>query len=518
LSRTPAAVIRDSAARFGDRVAARELVVTDRGIFAGRRATYAELFALTLKACAALRRLGIVPGARVAVLLDNSIDMVVSEWACLMQGFVWVALNARSSAAEVRAVLNDCSPAALLVAGRYAELAAAAAPAGCAVLVAESDWRELVAAAPAADGFAEPAAEDPVRIRYTSGTAGLPKGAVQPRRAYEASIEAVERVIGPLLDGDVLVQVAPMSHAAGAMLLPHVAVGASALLVDRFDATAFLEIAAREHATTAFLVPTMLVRVLDALGAGHAPASLRTIVYGAASMPLAPLRHAVERLGPRFVQIYGLTECTWPVSALAREDHLRRPGESEDAWNARLASCGKPTGIAALRVVDSAGSDVAVGEVGEIRVRGGNTMTGYWKGSGTAVHDAKGLDADGWMHTGDLAFRDAEGFLTIVDRLHDMIVSGGFNVYPREVEDALCSHPAVLEAAAFGRPSTEWGETVHAAVVLRPGATANVEQLGRHCAERLAGYKKPRTLEIVASLPRNAAGKILRRVLRTRPS
>jgi acyl-CoA synthetase (AMP-forming)/AMP-acid ligase II len=515
LSPTPATIIGSAARRFGDRVAAVELSCTDGRAVEGRSATYGELLSLTLRACDALLTHGLRPGDRLAVLLDNCIDMIVSEWACLCGGFVWVALNTRTSPSELRSVLDDCAPAVLLVGARYRELAAGTG-ASCRLIEA-SQWRELLDRAEPNESPAQPEAEAPVRIRYTSGTAGQAKGAVLARRAYDASIETVARVIAPIDARDVLVQVAPMSHAAGAMLLPHVAAGARALLVDRFDVEAFLDIVVRYGVTTVFLVPTMVVRLLDALGDGPLPAGLRTIVYGGASMPVAPLAAAVERLGPVFVQIYGLTECTWPVTALGREDHLRREGEGERAWHRRLASCGKPTGVADVRIVDPQGRDVGPESTGELWVRGRSTMSGYWaRGAAGVKRDVKGLDANGWMHTGDVAFVDAEGYVTIVDRLHDMIVSGGFNVYPREVEDALCSHPAVLEAAVVGRPHAEWGETVHAAVVLRPGAAVTAERLTEHCAERLAGYKKPRSLEVVEALPKNAAGKILRRALRER--
>ncbi|MFN2425207.1 MAG: class I adenylate-forming enzyme family protein, partial [Candidatus Binatia bacterium] len=355
-----------------------------------------------------------------------------------------------------------------------------------------------------------PGAEDAVRIRYTSGTAGLPKGAVLPRRCYDASVEAVADVIGPLGADDVLAQVAPMTHAAGAMWLPHALAGASALLVDRFDAAAFVELAAQERVTSAFLVPTMLVRFLEALG--HAPRamSFRSIVYGGASMPVDRLERGLELLGPVFVQIYGLTESNWPVTALRREEHVV-DGPRESRMR-RLASCGRPTAVGELRIVTAAGREATTGETGEVLVRGRNTMLGYW---GKGERDAKGLDAQGWMHTGDVASRDADGFVTIVDRLHDMIVSGGFNVYPREVEDALSSHAAVLEAAVVGRPDPEWGECVHAVVVLRPGAACGEEELAAHVAGRTAAYKKPRSFEFVTELPKNAAGKVLRRALKT---
>jgi acyl-CoA synthetase (AMP-forming)/AMP-acid ligase II len=284
--------------------------------------------------------------------------------------------------------------------------------------------------------------------------------------------------------------------------------------MDRFDARAFLAVAARYRGTAAFLVPTMLVRVLEEARGSGAPATLRTVVYGGASMPVGPLARALEVFGAVFVQIYGLTESTWPVAALSRSDHLRREGEDEPQWRARLASCGKPTAIGELRIVDE-NRDVDTGQCGEIWVRGRNTMSGYWSAPAAQFEaDAKGLDAQGWMHTGDIGVRDAEGYLTIVDRLHDMIVTGGFNVYPREVENVLCSHPAVLEAAVFGRPDEEWGETVNAAVVLKPGARAREQDLVDFCARHVAGFKKPRSLAIVERLPRNPAGKILRRALR----
>jgi acyl-CoA synthetase (AMP-forming)/AMP-acid ligase II len=518
LSESPATIVRAAAERFPDGVALSEVSFTSAGeLVEGRTVAFAALHALTLRACAALAAAGLGAGDRVAVLLDNSIEMVVSEWACLTAGFVWVALNTRTSAAELEAILADSSPSLLLVGERHAPLLeGVGVPAGCRVVRTGREWSSFLDFGAAEVPHREPRPEDAVRIRYTSGTAGAPKGAVLPRRAYDASIETVAEVIAPVRHEDVLVQVAPMSHAAGAMLLPHVRAGAQALLVDRFEARAFITIVERYRATAAFLVPTMLVRVLEALDRAERMATIRTLVYGGASMPVEPLAAAIERLGPVFVQIYGLTESTWPVTALRREDHVRRAGEDEGKWKKRLASCGKPTSIGVLRVVDTRGHDAAIGQTGELWVRGRNTMSGYWPGpTGAAKHDAKGLDAGGWMHTGDLGFLDAEGYVTIVDRLHDMIVSGGFNVYPREVEDVLCSHPAVLEAAVVGRPSTEWGETVHAAVVLKPGAAAHERELIEHCAARLAGYKKPRTLEIIERLPKNAAGKDRARSLRT---
>lgn len=507
-----------------------------------REITYRELYDRVCRACSALTASGMRKGDRLAVLLDNSIDLVITEWVCLLSGFLWVALNTRSSQDEHAAILADCEPALLVAAHRYAPIASRlchgrstrllisqAANAGLVGSRQQDEsatggfesWNDFIASGDRQPPAGQVAPSDAVRIRYTSGTAGTPKGALLTRSCYDASVENVSRVIEPLSADDVLLHAAPMTHASGAMWLPHAAAGARAALAESFDAGVFAEIVERTGATAVFLVPTMLVRVIEHLSARSAQgqsrvrssdacATLRTIVYGGASMPVDRLMRGLELLGSVFVQIYGLTESTWPVTALLREEHPRREGESVESWHSRLASCGKPTPVGELRIVDPDGRDAAVGELGEIHVRGRNTMVRYWQ----ATADGKGLDADGWMHTGDIGRRDPEGNVTIVDRLHDMIVSGGFNVYPREVEDALSSHPAVLEAAVVGRPDAEWGEAVHAFVVSRPGSVVDAEELVEHCRTTLAGYKKPRGVTFVEALPKNASGKILRRSLR----
>jgi acyl-CoA synthetase (AMP-forming)/AMP-acid ligase II len=535
-------LLEDVGTRFAARTALVNLRWDDASGDYRREAsiTYGELYASALRFADALAGRGIRPGDRIAVLLDNSFELVVTEWACLLSGMVWVALNVRSSARENEAILRDCSPAVFVVGSRYR---AQAPPSSSSCIIVETgpagSWDELLASGGPRRPASCPGAEDVVRLRYTSGTAGLPKGAMLPRRCYDASVEVVGEVIGPLFADDVLAQIAPMTHAAGAMWMPHAVAGATALLADRFDARAFVRLALRERVTSVFLVPTMLVRFVEALAEGPRPDSLRSIVYGGASMPVDRLERGLELLGPVFVQIYGLTESNWPITALRREEHLLS-GDAA-ARRRRLASCGRPTSVGEVRIVTADGREAAAGEAGEMLVRGRNTMLGYWRATAVSrgsagvtpageqvadgsadvtltneqAADAKGLDADGWMHTGDVAVRDAGGFVTIVDRLHDMIVSGGFNVYPREVEDALSTHPSVLESAVVGLRDSEWGERVHAVVVLRPGAAATPVELSTHVGERTAPYKKPRSVEFVAELPKNAAGKVLRRMLKT---
>lgn len=492
---------------------------------APREATYGATVKASRELAMGLLTLGLAPGDRVAVLVENRIELVITEWACLLSGLVWVACNVRMTAEELQALVDDCAPAALISSSRMAGIVAGlrlGSP--CVEVIADVEhpsWVEAVErgrkALETGGVLSAPARDDPVRIRYTSGTAGRPKGAVLARRAYDASVKAVGDVIGPLSRSDVLLQIAPMTHASGAMLVPHVAVGARAVVLDGFDVEQMLDVIEKDRVTAVFVVPTMLVRFLDAIDDPDRVATLRTIVYGGAPMPPAQIERGLALLGPRFVQIYGLTESTWPVCALTREDHARRPGESAADWRARLRSCGRPTAVGELRILDPRGEPVRVGEPGEICVKGRNTMDGYWQGQGHGRSpDRKGLDVAGWMRTGDIGVRDEAGYVTIIDRLYDMIITGGFNVYPREVEDALSSHPAVLEAAVVGLPDAEWGETVHAAVVLRPGATADASELTRHCASQLAGYKKPKSVEIVPALPKNASGKVVRREVRTR--
>ncbi len=450
----------------------------------------------------------------------------MTEWACLLSGMLWVALSTRSSTAELREILEDATPRVLIVDASTREAAIGAGPAAATVLIetATTAWSELLATT--ADTGEFPDAAAPVRIRYTSGTSGRAKGAVITGEGYAASVEAVNDVIAPVERDDVLVQAAPMTHAAGALLLPHLAAGARAVLLDRFDADAFAETVAAHSATTVFLVPTMLVRVLE-LSEPERLRSLRTIVYGGAPMPTDRLVAGIDRYGQIFVQIYGLTESTWPVTALRREEHPL--GGDEEQRAARLRSCGKPTSVGEVRIVARDGATLRAGEAGELVVRGRNTMVGYWAGPDcrpvatldSAVVDrvdttaaTKGLDAGGWMHTGDIAVIDTQGFVTIIDRMHDMIVSGGFNIYPADVEAALSTHPAVLESAVVGLPDPDWGERVHADVVLRPGARVDREELIEHTTARIARFKKPRTLRVVSALPKNASGKILRREVR----
>ena len=484
-----------------------------------REDSAADLAAAALALAGRLTGRGVSPGSRILTVLGNRPEIAIVEWSCLLSEFIWVGASPRMSDSEVAEVAGDCDPAVVICEhGRAASLSGVIPEGATIVSVDSAEWDEIVRFSPSSS-FAPPQAQArddrPVRIRYTSGTQGRPKGAVLTFGGYRASVRTVRETLAPVGSNEVLVQVAPMTHASGAMLFPYLAAGARVLIVDRFDAAGLIELLVREKGSALFAVPTMLVRMIEAAERLGAPRSLATVVYGGAGMAPERVRRAIEVFGPVLIGIYGLTESTWPVTALLREDHME---DGRPAPLARLASVGRPTSVGQVRIVGDDGSEKPTGESGQLLVKGENTMAGYWPGrSGPPVPSLggsdKGLDADGWMQTGDLGFRDEDGFITLVDRLHDMIISGGFNVYPREVENALNSHEAVLEAAVVGRPDEDWGQTVHAAVVLREGCSASIEDLIEHCGGLIAGFKKPRSIDFVTALPKNSSGKILRRKL-----
>ena len=347
-------------------------------------------------------------------------------------------------------------------------------------------------------------------LGYTSGTTGRPKGAlttVRARRANVSNVYANEMFVTP---ADAMLHVASLAHGSGTKVLPLFAKGARNVLLPKFSPLAFFEAVAAHRITISWMVPTMVAMLVDAWDENRFDvSSLNTVIYGGAPMPEPVRQRALATFGPIFVQIYGLTEAPHPDLILAKHEHLPDPDTG-------LCSGAGATGRAAvgvrIRLVDDGGSDVAPGEVGEIIVGGDHIMTGYWNDPVATAEAVR----DGWCYTGDLARVDDEGFYTIVDRKKEMIISGGYNVYPREVEDVLYRHPSVAECAVIGMADKVWGETVHALIVAKPGCAIAAEDIGAHCARELAGYKKPRKVTLLPELPRTANGKIDKKALRAR--
>ncbi len=311
--------------------------------------------------------------------------------------------------------------------------------------------------------------------------------------------------------GDCIIHAAPMSHGSGLYLAPHLMAGAAQVIPESggFDPAEVFALARHHGGATLFAAPTMVKRLVDHAEAAH-PAldGIKTIVYGGGPMYVADIRRALAAMGPRFAQIYGQGESPMTITAASKAVVA---DASHPRYLERLASVGSPQRAVRVQVRDEQGIELAVGEVGEVCVRGATVMKGYWNDPGASARALR----DGWLWTGDLASFDSEGFLTLRDRSKDLIISGGSNIYPREVEETLLTHPGVAEVAVVGRPDAQWGESVVAFVVAR-GAAPDAQALDAHCLERIARFKRPKEYRFVAELPKNNYGKVLKTELRSR--
>jgi len=475
-------LIRRAGIAFGGGVA---IVDNQRSI------TFAELDAETDQLGNALLAEGLVPGDRVAVLVPNSVQGVVVYYALAKAGLVRVPLNAREIAAEHEHKISDSGARILIHAGGDVSVEAERC-------IDVDELTRLAEKAPPGRCRVARAPDDPFRLAYTGGTTGKPKGVILTDRTEMAELSNMMLDLLPDIDpGDVMLHAAPVTHGSGAFLLPHLVRGATNVILDRFDPERFLEAVERTRATATFLVPTMLAMLLEQATVDRSKLALRRLVYGAAPIAPALLSRALDAFGPVMVQTYGQAEAPVTITCL-------QPGDHE-----RLDSAGRPYTFVEMKIVDDDGSEVPPGTVGEVVTRGPHVMAGYWR---RPDDTARAIDPDGWLRTGDLGRIDDLGFLYLVDRRHDTIISGGFNVYPREVEDVLLSHPAVVEAVVFGLPDERWGERVAAAVVRRDGGDA--ADLEAFCADRMAPYKRPRRLEVWPEIPKSGAGKNLRRAAR----
>ena len=432
-------------------------------------------------------RLGLAAGERVALAMPNSPEYLVALYGTWWAGLAAVPVNAKLHPREVTWIVGDCG-ARLTVesAGQVAD-------------IEDSLEAPLAQASPQTLAW----------IFYTSGTTGRPKGAMLSHRnlaqmtwGYFADVDAVAGT-GRLLHA------APLSHGSGLYNFTHLARGAAQVLPesDGFDAAEVLDLLAWHRDVSFFAAPTMVKRLADAALAGGARApGLQTIVYGGGPMYAADLDRATQAFGHRLAQIYGQGESPMTITALSKVHHA---DTGHPRHRERLASVGLPHSVVEVAIRDAEGRDLPAGEVGEVCVRGDVVMSGYWNnpaGTATALRD-------GWLWTGDLATLDADGFLTLKDRSKDLIVSGGSNIYPREVEEVLLLHPNVAEASVVGRPDPEWGEAVVAFVVAR-GEVPPPAELDRLCLEHIAHFKRPKEYRFVASLPKNNYGKVVKTELR----
>jgi long-chain acyl-CoA synthetase len=493
-------VLREHAASRGDHVALRS---GDDAL------TYSELDERSSRLANGLLELGVGEGLRIAYLGRSAPQVVELLFAAAKVGAVLVPLNWRLSPSELDAVLEDSRAPLLVVAPPYLELAGELAAArGLRVVSVGDEYERLLAAHDATDPGGRGASSDVIVQMYTSGTTGVAKGVLTTHRNLAAAAET-----SPYwrFDADsVSLTPLPMFHIGGiGWAFLGLWNGATTILVSEFDAAAVLETFERRRVTNAVLVPTMLQLMTTVPGAALRDYSaLRSIAYGASPITTPVLEAALRTFGCEFFGVYGLTESTGGVVHLEPQDH------DPDGPRAHLLrSAGKPLPWVDVRVVDPDTSrDVHPYEIGEVWLRAPNVMAGYFN----REEETAAVLVDGWLRTGDGGYVDEEGYLFLTDRMKDMIVSGGENVYPIEVEQALAQHPSVDDVAVIGVPDERWGETVMALVILRDGAAPSAEELVAFARERLAGYKLPRIVTFVDQLPRTPTGKVLKRELRAR--
>ncbi|MEA2291108.1 MAG: long-chain acyl-CoA synthetase [Solirubrobacteraceae bacterium] len=500
-----ASLLTESAARRPDSVALRLGPLTT---------TYAELDELSARTAALLRARGVGAGDALAIMLPNLPEFAIAYYGALRAGATVVPLNVLLKRGEVAFHLRD-SGARLLVATALApyfdEAAAGAAEAGAEVLPVPLPvgdpgehrlLRDLAAEHEPMWDLTRREASDIAVLLYTSGTTGTPKGAQLTHSNLLWNAHLCATSIIQIEADDVLVGALPLFHAFGQTVGLNAAVraGATLSLLPRFEAEGALELIETTGATIYLGVPTMYTAMLNAESAERRDLSkLRLCVSGGAAIPVEVLRGFEERFGCRVLEGYGLSE-TSPVASF---NHPDRPS--------RAGSIGTPIWGVEMHVVDDDGNRLPSGEPGEIVVRGHNVMAGY---HGRPDDTAQVLDEDGWLRTGDVATVDEDGYFFIVDRKKDLIIRGGYNVYPREIEEVLHQHPAVMDAAVLGIAHAELGEEVAAAVQLKPGAEADADELRAFVKERVASYKYPRVVRIVEELPKGPTGKLLKREIR----
>ena len=485
-------------------------------VFEGRRTTFAEFDRRTDQIAQAFAACGLAPGERIAYVGRNSDVFYEALYGAMKAGIVMVPVNWRLAPPEVAGIVADARARMVILGAEYAsDPAYAALPGAGTVIAAEGNhptlqsfaaWRDTQPATPLAH---MPGPADIAVQLYTSGTTGQPKGVMLSHANIGTNLLAsAQHDLGwnRWTADDRVLQAMPVSHISGAGIgIGALYYGATCFIQRQFDVAATLDAIAQDRITKIFLVPAALQMLVRHSRAAHTDFScLSEMQYGASPMPAPLLRECMAVLGTRFVQFYGMTETTGTVVALPAADH--DPDRPE-----RLRAAGLPLPWVELRVVGPDGADVPAGTVGELVTRSSGTMAGYWN---RPDETARTIAAGGWLRTGDAGYLDADGYVFIHDRVKDMVISGGENVYPAEVESALCDHPAVAEAAVIGIPDAQWGEAVHAIVVLRPDRVVTAEALTTWARTRIAGFKAPRSVSFADTLPRNAAGKLLKRALR----
>lgn len=495
-------------------------------LFEGKRVTFSQVNERSNRLSSSLSRLGIKKGDIVAILQVNCPQFLETYYAVAKLGGVLVPLNFRAKEDELTYMMNNCAATACFVGDRYCEMVDHMKPnletvkhyvSIDAKRPGMEYYEDLVAAGSPDDLFPEVADEDVTILMYTAGTTGRPKGVPMTHNSY--GIYVLENVdpASPDVEEKNLLTV-PLYHVAGFQaLLAAVYGGRTVVMMRQFEVSEWMDAVQKEKANRAMLVPTMLKRVIDSPDFSKFDlSSLRVITYGAAPMPFEVIKKAIEVLPHvRFINAFGQTETSSTITTLGPEDHVITGTPEEKAKKLKRLECsiGRPMPDVEMKVVDADGNELPPGQVGEFVARGPRIMKGYFKDD---EKTKKAFTADGWLRTSDTGYRDEEGYFYLAGRGDDMIIRGGENISPEEVENAIYSHPAVEEAAVIGVPDPEWGQEPKAIVVLKKGAQATAEEIMEHCRKKLASFKRPRAVVFVDELPRNQMGKILKKDLRAK--
>jgi long-chain acyl-CoA synthetase len=477
----------------------------------GGRLSYGQFEDQVARIAGALvQRHGLRHGDRVAMAMENCGEFLPVLYGIWRAGLAAIPINNKLHGREIQWIVDNAGAKLILaspkLAGVLGGLGVTLPPI---IATGTSDYQRLLGDVRIDQSPTEPT--DEAWIFYTSGTTGRPKGAILTHRNLLFACHAYYTDIDFLDDRDVCLHAAPLSHGAGLYALPHIARGSHQVVMDGFDPEQIIKSFATRQNVSMFAAPTMVTRLVQyAAATGGDTSGLKTIIYGGAPMYVADLKKAIATFGPKFYQLYGQGEAPMTITGLTKRLH---GDTTHPKHEGRLASAGIARVGCAYRIVDERGQDLPVGEVGEIISKSDCVMKGYWN---NPEANARAL-RDGWLWTGDLGSRDADGFLTLKDRSKDMIISGGSNIYPREIEDVLLTDARVLECAVVSRPHADWGEEVIAYVVTKPGsAPLDDKALDQLCLANIARFKRPKGYRFVDALPKNNYGKILKTELRER--
>ena len=487
-------------------------------VYEGTRLTWAQANARSNAFAHALLQLGVRTGDRVGIFMSNCHQYLEVLFGCFKLGVTAIPMNARLHPKEVAYHLNDARAVALVLTEEFGDdinsirdelphtrhFITVGRPAPD-----QLDYEALIAAAPAGgDPTVEVAPDHVAWLFYTSGTTGRPKGAMLTHANLVATSVGWAADLMPLSPDEVTLHCAPLSHGAGIHAVAAVAKATTNVILKKFDPEAICQAIEAEGVTNTWMVPTQVKLFTNSPALDRYDVStLQYVVYGGAPMYLEDLKFAIRRLGRIWVQIFGQGESPMTGTYLRREEHVL---DGDEETMRRMQSAGIARTDMEVRILDEDDREVPTGELGEICLRGPAVMKGYWE----RPEETERTLRNGWLHTGDLGRMDERGYVYVVDRSKDMIISGGMNIYPREVEEVLQQHPAVFECTVIGVPDPKWGEAVKGVVVLRPGHAVTEQELIDFCRQHMASYKKPQSIDFVDELPKSAYGKILKRELR----